>query len=157
MLTFTSGDLFDSDAEALVNAVNTVGVAGKGIALRFRQAYPANFAAYARACRRGEVVPGKMFVYQDEHSDSRRYIINFPTKRHWRSRSRLADIEAGLEDFVRVLGELEISSVAIPALGCGHGGLDWNTVSPLIEGAMTRLPEVHAIVYLPKEVPALSR
>lgn len=157
MLTFTSGDLFDSDAEALVNAVNTVGVAGKGIALRFRQAYPANFAAYARACRRGEVVPGKMFVYQDEHSDSRRYIINFPTKRHWRSRSRLADIEAGLEDFVRVLGELEISSVAIPALGCGHGGLDWHAVLLLIEGAMTRLPEVHATVYLPKGVPTPSR
>ena len=95
MLTFTSGNLLDSDAEALVNAVNTVGVARKGIALQFRQAYPANFAAYARACRRGEVVPGKMFVYQDEHSDRKRYIVNFPTKRHWRSRSRQADIEAG--------------------------------------------------------------
>ncbi|GGK73485.1 Appr-1-p processing protein [Sphaerisporangium melleum] len=153
MLTLRSGNLLDADVEALVNTVNTVGVAGKGIALQFRQAYPENFKAYARACKRGEVVPGKMFVYDDGRMGSGRYVINFPTKRHWRADSRLEDIRSGLADLVRVLRELDIRSVAIPPLGCGNGGLSWNVVFPLIEEAAAKLLDVEVVVYRPEGSP----
>ncbi|MEV0595127.1 type II toxin-antitoxin system antitoxin DNA ADP-ribosyl glycohydrolase DarG [Nonomuraea cavernae] len=153
MLTFGSGNLLEAEVEALVNTVNTVGVAGKGIALQFRQAYPANFKAYARACQRGEVVPGKMFVYDDGRMGSGRYVINFPTKRHWRAGSRLGDIESGLVDLVRTLRDLGVGSIAIPPLGCGNGGLDWGDVLPLIEQAMAELPEVRVVVYPPEGAP----
>jgi O-acetyl-ADP-ribose deacetylase (regulator of RNase III) len=153
MLEFGNGNLLSGEAEALVNTVNTVGAAGKGIALQFRHAYPGNFKAYAKACQRGEVVPGKMFVYDDGRMGNGRYVINFPTKRHWRAGSRLEDIEAGLLDLVRVLRELDIRSVAIPPLGCGNGGLNWADVFPLIERAMAQLPDVQAIVYPPTGAP----
>ncbi|TYC07134.1 macro domain-containing protein [Micromonospora sp. WP24] len=149
MITIRHGNLLDADTEALVNAVNTVGVMGKGIALAFKQAYPANYAAYRAACAARTVRLGQMFVHDSGLPDRHRHVINFPTKRHWRSPSRLADVAAGLPDLVRVLREHRITSVAVPALGCGNGGLDWATVRPLIEAAFAGLPDVRVLLYPP--------
>jgi O-acetyl-ADP-ribose deacetylase (regulator of RNase III) len=118
------GNLLDADADSLINTVNTVGVMGKGIALQFKQAYPGNFQAYEAACRHGEVRLGKMFTYETGLLGKPRLIINFPTKGHWRARSRLSDIKAGLVDLRQVIGERGIESIAVPPLGCGNGGLD---------------------------------
>jgi len=145
MIKETTGNLLRSDAQALVNTVNTVGVAGKGIALQFRQAFPENFRAYQRAAKMGEVVPGRMFVWETGQLDNPRYIINFPTKRHWRDKSRLDDIEHGLDDLVRIIEAYKIRSIAVPPLGCGNGGLDWGEVRPLI---LDRLREVDTDVRL---------
>lgn len=153
MIEFTQGNLLEAPVDALVNTVNTVGVMGKGIALQFRQAYPQNYRAYKRACDRGEVVPGRMFVYHTGTLHHPRMIINFPTKRHWRSRTKLTDVEAGLVDLVRVLRAEHVSSVAIPPLGCGNGGLQWDVVRPRIESAMEELPDVRAFIYAPAGSP----
>src|SRR5215207_2447602 len=152
MIEFGEGNLLHADVEALVNTVNTVGVMGKGVALQFKQAFPANFAAYKRACDHHEVRLGRMFVWDSHRPGARRYIINFPTKSHWRSRSRLADIETGLCDLVRQVTDLGITSIALPALGCGNGGLDWNDVLPRITQALDPLP-VRVIVYPPAGAP----
>lgn len=130
MITDKTGNLLRDDAQALVNTVNTVGVMGKGLALQFKRAYPEVFETYRAACRNGEVQPGRILAVGIADTD--RWVLNFPTKRHWRQSSRLDDIEAGLEDLVRKLTELNISSVAVPPLGCGNGGLDWSVVRPLI-------------------------
>lgn len=148
-----TGNLLTADVAALVNTVNTVGVMGKGIALQFKRAFPANYAAYRAACERGDVRLGKMFVFDTDRLGSPRYVINFPTKEHWRSRSTLADIHTGLADLVRVVGELDISSVAVPALGCGNGGLDWSAVRTMIEKAFTELPEVRVLLFAPAGAP----
>ncbi len=149
-----SGNLLASDAEALVNTVNTVGVMGKGIALQFRNAYPENFKAYAAACKRHEVVPGRMFVHETGVlGGSARFIINFPTKRHWKGKSRLEDIESGLQDLIRVLIEYKIESVAIPPLGCGNGGLDWRVVEPKIRAALAAVPDVRVLLHAPDGAP----
>jgi O-acetyl-ADP-ribose deacetylase (regulator of RNase III) len=141
MTTFANatGNLLDADVDALVNTVNTVGVMGKGIALQFKNAFPANFRAYERAAKNGEVRLGQMFVYDAGQLTKPRWIINFPTKGHWRSRSRIKDIEVGLEDLRRVVQDLGITSIAVPPLGCGNGGLDWADVRPLIEHALSAL------------------
>jgi len=152
MIEFGDGNLLHAQVDALVNTVNTVGVMGKGVALQFKQAFPANFTAYKRACDLGEVRIGRMFVYDSSRRGPHRYIINFPTKQHGRSKSRLQDIEAGLHDLVRLINELSITSIAVPALGCGNGGLNWNDVYPLIERALRPLP-VRAIVYPPAGAP----
>ncbi|WP_238161528.1 macro domain-containing protein [Kribbella antibiotica] len=128
MLRTVSGDLLRDDADALVNAVNTAGVMGKGIALQFKQTWPDMFRDYRAACQRGEIQLGHMHVWSAPPC----FIINFPTKQHWRSTSKLTDIEAGLVDLVRVIDELELESIAIPPLGCGYGGLTWADVEPLI-------------------------
>jgi len=148
------GNLLTADVEALVNTVNTVGVMGKGIALQFKRAYPANYRAYRNACVRGEVRLGQMFLFDTGVLGPRRYIINFPTKQDWRSRSRLEDIRAGLDALVELVAEHSITSIAIPALGCGNGGLGWNDVRPLIESACERMPEVRAVVFAPDGAPA---
>ena len=155
MIEAGTGNLLASDAEALVNTVNTVGVMGKGIALQFKNAYPSNFTAYAAACKRDEVVPGKMFVYDTGvMGTSARYIINFPTKRHWKGKSRIEDIEAGLMDLVRVLREYAIQSVAVPPLGCGNGGLDWRAVEPMMRSALEQVPNVRVILHAPDGAPS---
>jgi len=150
MIEIARGDLLKSPTEALVNAVNTVGVMGKGIALQFRQAYPQMFVAYEVACKAGEVRIGQMQVFDRgvacEHA---RWIINFPTKRHWREPSRLADVEAGLVDLVATVRRLGIRSIAIPPLGCGLGGLDWKEVLPRVEAAVAELPDVRVQLYAP--------
>jgi O-acetyl-ADP-ribose deacetylase (regulator of RNase III) len=148
------GNLLTADVDALVNTVNTVGVMGKGIALQFKRAFPENFRTYHDACERGEVRLGRMFVVDREVLGRHRFIINFPTKRHWRSASRLADIESGLGALVETVAEHGITSLAIPALGCGNGGLPWAEVRPLIEQACARMPDVRAVVFAPEGAPA---
>lgn len=153
MITTTSGNLLADDADALVNTVNTVGVMGKGIALQFKQAYPQMFAEYARAARAGQVRRGQVHVWATGALSGPRYVINFPTKGHWRSPSHLEDIAEGLVDLVRVVRDLGIRSIAIPPLGAGNGGLDWRDVEPLIRGAFVDEPvEVH--LYEPGRTPA---
>lgn len=154
MLEEAEGNLLDAQVEAVVNTVNTVGVMGKGIALQFKQAYPGNFRAYEAACRRGEVQLGKMLVVETGQLGQPALIVNFPTKRHWRARSRLSDIEAGLADLRHVIQDRHIASIAVPALGCGNGGLDWRDVRPLIAEALSGIPGVRVVVYPPKGAPA---
>lgn len=155
MIEDAHGNLIEAEADALVNTVNTVGVMGKGIALQFKRAFPGNYKAYKRACDRGEVQLGKMFVWDAGAlaNEGPRYIINFPTKKHWRSKSKLADIRSGLVDLMAQLGALSIKSVAVPPLGCGHGGLQWSDVRPLIEEAFLELPEVSVLLYSPEGAP----
>jgi O-acetyl-ADP-ribose deacetylase (regulator of RNase III) len=156
MLEEAEGNLLDARVDALVNTVNTVGVMGKGIALQFKQAYPDNFRAYEAACRRGEVRIGRMFVVETGHLGQPGLIINFPTKRHWRARSRLSDIQAGLADLRKVISDREITSIAVPPLGCGNGGLDWRDVRPLIAEALGAIPGARVVVYPPKGGPAAT-
>lgn len=153
MIENTKGNLLEADAEAIVNTVNTVGVMGKGIALQFKQAWPENFKAYASACEAGEVVPGRMFVFELGGMVNPRYIINFPTKRHWRQRSRIEDVSAGLKALVAEVRSRGIRSVAMPPLGCGNGGLDWAEVRPLIEEAFAELPDVRVLLFAPHGAP----
>lgn len=149
MITVGSGNLLDADVDALVNTVNCVGVMGKGIALQFKRRYPDMFAEYARACKRGDVQIGKMFVVPTAQLEGPRYIINFPTKKHWRAPSSLSYVSEGLVDLVKVLGDLDITSLAVPPLGAGNGGLDWGDVMPLIEKALAPMPRTLAFIYPP--------
>ena len=142
MITYVSKNILDSEAVALVNTVNTVGIMGKGIALQFKEKFPLNFKLYQKACKNTEVRTGKMFVTETGLLTNPQYIINFPTKTDWRSNSRLEDIAEGLNDLVRVVKEKNIQSIAIPPLGCGNGGLDWNDVKPLIEEKLKPLIEI---------------
>ena len=153
MIRHTQGDILRDESEAVVNTVNCVGVMGRGIALQFRNAYPANFRAYAKACQKGGVQLGQMFV-QETGELAPRYIINFPTKRHWRGRSRMEDIDAGLKALVDTLRAKHIRSVAIPPLGSGLGGLAWNEVQPRIVAALSELPEVRVTIYEPAGAPS---
>jgi len=157
MVKFMSGDLLRANVEAMVNTVNTVGVMGKGIALQFKQAFPANFAAYEKAAKREEIIPGKMYVFETGQFTNPRYIINFPTKRHWRGKARIEDIQAGLQDLIRVVREKQIRSIAIPPLGCGFGGLDWNEVRPIILTALEQVPDVDAWLYAPEGAPEAEK
>lgn len=136
MLELTRGDILEADVEAVVNTVNCVGVMGKGLALRFKQVFPENYEAYREACEAGEVRPGRMIVSVTGRERNPRYVVNFPTKRHWRDGSRLEDIESGLRALVEEIGRLGIRSIAIPALGCGLGGLEWEAVRSRIESTL---------------------
>jgi len=149
MVEITRGNLLTADAEALVNTVNCVGYMGKGIALQFKKAFPENFTAYQKACRAGLVQPGKMFTFETGSMLRPRYIINFPTKRHWRGKSRYEDIEAGLRTLVSDVKRLRIRSIAVPPLGCGLGGLDWKKVRPMIEAAFAEVPDVRVMLFEP--------
>lgn len=151
MIELTSGDILKDDSEAIVNTVNCVGVMGRGIALQFKNAWPENFKAYEQACLREEVQPGRMFVYDTGQLTSPRYIINFPTKRHWRGKSRIEDIDSGLDALVAELRSRGIRSVAVPPLGSGLGGLDWAQVRPKIEAALSALNEVRVRIYEPMD------
>ncbi|KPP87964.1 macro domain-containing protein [Erythrobacter sp. HL-111] len=149
MIQVAQGNLLTADAEALVNTVNCVGVMGRGIALQFKDAYPSNFEDYAIACAAGEVVPGKMHVHTTNQLTNPRFIINFPTKRHWRGNSRLEDIEAGLIDLRSVIVERRIQSIALPPLGSGLGGLPWPAVKARIIHALGDLELVKVILFEP--------
>ena len=157
MIERKTGDLFAEDAEALVNSVNCVGVMGRGIALQFKKRFPANFNAYAQACKREEVVPGRMFVFETEQLTNPRYIINFPTKRHWRGKSRIEDVESGLRALVKEVTDRKIRSIALPPLASDLGGLRWDDVRPLIEAALAELDGVRAVVFEPGSGPADGR
>jgi O-acetyl-ADP-ribose deacetylase (regulator of RNase III) len=157
MIRFERGDVLAAPAEALVNTVNCVGVMGRGVALQFKNTFPANFKAYAAACKRGEVEPGRMLVFDTGQLTLPRYIINFPTKRHWRGKSRIEDIRAGLDALVEEVRSRDIRSIALPPLGAGLGGLDWSQVRPLIQKAMARIPDVEVQVFEPNGAPADSK
>lgn len=157
MIELTSGDILKDDSDAIVNTVNCVGIMGRGIALQFKNAWPENFKAYKAACDREEVQPGRMFIYDTEQLAAPRYIVNFPTKRHWKGKSRMQDIDAGLEALVRDIARLGIRSIAIPPLGSGLGGLEWDEVRPRIETAMQALPDVRVRIYEPKGAPAADK
>ncbi|BCJ37144.1 hypothetical protein Athai_46470 [Actinocatenispora thailandica] len=157
MITEAHGNLLDADVDALVNTVNTVGVMGRGIALQFRRAYPKMYETYQRDAKAGAITLGRMHVWQTGAPTGPRYVINFPTKGHWRARSRLAAIERGLDDLVRTARELRIRSIAVPPLGCGNGGLPWAEVEPRIRSVLGRLdPDVHVVLYPPGGPPAAA-
>lgn len=149
MIRYVRGNLLEAQAEALVNTVNEVGVMGKGIALMFREAFPTNTQAYQDAARAGHVRVGRMLVTATHAMVGPRWIINFPTKRHWRHPSQMEWIRDGLVDLVRVLQDSKIRSVALPPLGCGNGGLQWELVRREIEGALSELHDVDILVYEP--------
>lgn len=153
MIELVKGNLLDANAEAYVNTVNCVGVMGKGIALQFKERFPDNFKMYRQVCARKELRPGMMLVYDGgfKYDQRPRYIINFPTKDHWRSRSRIAWIDTGLVALVKEVEGRGIKSIAIPALGCNNGGLEWNEVLPRIEAMFAVLPDVHVLLYEPRD------
>ena len=154
-MIFKTGDILAEDAEALVNTVNCVGVMGRGIALQFKKAFADNFRAYAEACKRSEVQPGRMFLFETGQLTNPRYIINFPTKRHWRGQSRIEDIEAGLTDLTRLIRERGIRSNSVPPLGSGLGGLQWSSVRPRIEEALRDLDDLQVVVFEPRGAPEM--
>ncbi len=157
MIEYKCGDILRAEAEALVNTVNCVGVMGRGIALQIKNAFPENFKAYAAACRNEEVQPGRMFVFETGQLTNPRYIINFPTKRHWRGKSRMEDIEAGLNALVDTVRQYNIRSIAIPPLGSGLGGLDWSEVKPRIVATLKPLADVRVLLYEPHGAPATEK
>ncbi|MFT9091216.1 MAG: macro domain-containing protein [Gluconacetobacter sp.] len=137
----------------MVNTVNCVGIMGRGIALQFKNAFPENFKAYEAACRRDEVQPGKMFIVEVNRLGGPKFVINFPTKRHWKGKSRMTDIDAGLEALVSEIKSHNIKSIAIPPLGSGLGGLVWSEVRPRIENALGPIEGLHVVVYEPNSAP----
>lgn len=151
MIKYITGNILESSAEALVNTVNTVGVMGKGIALQFKKAYHNNYKAYVEACKKNKIKTGKVFVVKDSSLNSgTKYIINFPTKKDWRKPSEYSFIETGLDDLIRVLKEYDIKSIAIPPLGSGNGGLEWEKVKKIIEKKLGNL-NVEIVVFEPTQ------
>ena len=157
MIEFIKGNLLEAHVEALVNTVNTVGIMGKGIALQFRETFPENYKFYQKACQQGKVQIGKMLVHDQGQFVNPRYIINFPTKSHWRENSKIETIEAGLYDLQSVIREYEIRSIAVPPLGCGNGGLDWEIVRPLIVDFLSQFDDVRILIYDPVGAPGAEQ
>jgi len=152
MIEITRGNLLKADAEALVNTVNCVGLEGRGLAAQFRDAFPRASRSYRAACRKKKVQPGCMHIVEIGRASRPRWVINFPTKRHWRGGSRIEDIEAGLTALVGEVRRLKIMSIAVPPLGCGLGGLSWAQVRPRIERAFSDLPDVQVLLFEPNEL-----
>lgn len=149
------GDLLkQDDVDAIVNTVNCVGVMGKGIALQFKNKWPANNQAYELACKSGRVQLGHMFVFDSGGLVKPNFIINFPTKGHWRAKSKIKSIQDGLKDLVAQVKRLKIKSIAIPPLGCGNGGLEWGDVRPLIVDAFEELPDMEVRLFEPVGAPS---
>ncbi|HIP50259.1 MAG TPA: Appr-1-p processing protein [Candidatus Pacebacteria bacterium] len=150
MIEYKNGDIFSEDVDAIVNTVNCVGVMGRGLALQYKNKFPQNFKEYAQSCKRGEVIPGKMFVFQTGQLTNPKYIINFPTKRHWKGKSKIEDIENGLDDLRKIMDKYNIKSIAIPPLGSGLGGLDWRSVKSIVANKLSNV-NVRVVVYEPLE------
>ena len=153
MIRYTHGNLLDSQDEALVNPVNTVGVMGKGLALAFRQHFDLNHRLYVAACQAGELQVGKMFVTETGQAFGPRWVVNFPTKQHWRQPSQLRWVSDGLIDLRRFIAQHQVRSISIPALGAGLGGLAWPDVRAAIESALAELDDVQIAVYEPLSTP----
>ena len=153
MIFFLQGNLFDklNEVDAIVNTVNTVGVMGKGIALEFKKRFPDNTKEYVIRCKEGSIAIGKSFVFELEKNIHTKYIVNFPTKKHWRNPSKIEYVDAGLEDLNKIIKHYEIKSIALPALGAGLGGLDWNEVKALISNKLESLEDVKIYVYEPQK------
>ena len=151
MIKYITGNILESSADALINTVNTVGVMGKGIALQFKKAYHNNYKAYVQACKKNEIGIGKLLIVKDSNLDSgEKYIINFPTKKDWRKPSEYEFIEAGLEDLIRIIKDYNIKSIAIPPLGAGNGGLEWEKVKKIIENKLSNI-EIDIFVFEPTQ------
>ncbi len=157
MIEFKTGDILTADVEALVNTVNCVGIMGRGIALQFKNAFPANFKAYEAACAREDVQPGKMFVFETRELTGPKFIVNFPTKRHWRGKSRMEDIDSGLKALVEEIRSRRIRSIAIPPLGSGLGGLNWADVRPRVIAALEGIDDLRVVVFEPSSAPAVTK
>ena len=153
-VTFKQGDMFAEPADAIVNTVNCVGVMGKGVALEFKRRWPGNFEEYKRLCDRRILRPGKVFVYQNTDmldQDNWKFLVNFPTKDHWRGKSQIGFIDKGLDDFLAQVEKLGIRSVVLPPLGCGNGGLEWKEVKPLLIRKLSPVDGVEFLVLEPSE------
>jgi len=149
MIKFTKGNILTADVEALVNTVNTVGVMGKGIALAFKKAYPLNYKLYRKVCDNKEFTVGSMFTTNTEQITPK-FIINFPTKEHWKGRSKIEFVEKGMKDLVETIKTNQIKSIAIPPLGCGNGGLNWSIVKPIILNELKNIDsDIEVIIYEP--------
>lgn len=149
MILYVKGNLFESPAQTLVNTVNTVGVMGKGVALEFKRLFPEMYAQYRTLCEQRQFDIGQLWLYRNQQ----KWVLNFPTKRHWRAPSRIEYIEAGLQKFTQIYSEWGIHSIAFPPLGCGNGQLDFETqVQPLMERYLQRLP-IDIFIYPQKENP----
>ncbi|MFN3959253.1 MAG: macro domain-containing protein [Parvularculaceae bacterium] len=157
MIEFKTGNILRADAEALVNTVNCVGIMGRGIALQFKNGFPENFKAYEAACAREEVQPGKMFVFETRTLTNPKFIINFPTKRHWRGKSRMEDIDSGLKALAEEIRARGIRSIAIPPLGSGLGGLNWAVVRPRIVEAMRGFNDLQVTIFEPNSEPPKTK
>ena len=153
LIEYQRGDILQADVEALVNSVNCVGIMGRGIALQYKNHFPENFLAYKIACGLGKVQPGQMFVFETGTLTNPKFIVNFPTKRHWRGKSRIEDIDSGLKALVNEIRGHGIRSIAIPPLGSGLGGLDWANVCMRIETALRDIKDVKIIVFEPNSDP----
>jgi len=143
MIIYKTGDIFKSSAQVITNTVNCVGVMGKGLALAFKKQLPEMFQDYKAKCEKGEVNPGQPYIWEND----RVQILNFPTKRHWKQNSLISDIEAGLEYLAKNYAEMGISSLALPPLGCGHGGLNWPDVKNLINKHLGPIEDLDVYVY----------
>ncbi|MBL0138277.1 MAG: macro domain-containing protein [Bacteroidetes bacterium] len=150
-MLYLKGNLLEAHTQALVNTVNTVGVMGKGIALQFKEAFPMNFKIYIAACKKKELLTGKLLVVKEQTLEGEKIIINFPTKTEWFMKSKYEYIEAGLQELAKVIDEYKIESIAIPPLGCGNGGLKWEKVKPMIEKHLGHLNHVNIQVFEPNE------
>lgn len=151
MINFKQEDILESNSEAIINTVNTVGIMGKGIALQFKQKYPENFKDYKKACDNNELIVGKVFVTETNNMLNPKYIVNFPTKEHWKNPSRIQYIVDGLKDLKRFIIESKIRSITIPPLGTGNGGLDWNDVKNIIKKELNDIENVEIIVLEPSD------
>jgi O-acetyl-ADP-ribose deacetylase (regulator of RNase III) len=149
MIKYITGDLLSANTQALVNTVNTVGVMGKGIALQFKENFPCNYNEYIKACKNKELEIGKLLVVREKNTEKEYIIINFPTKKDWKYRSKIEYIDKGLQELVKVIRQYEIKSIAIPPLGCGNGGLDWKDVKPLIEKYLSPLGDIDIHIFKP--------
>jgi len=157
MIEYKTGDILAADAEALVNTVNCVGIMGRGVALQFKRMFPQNFKVYEARCKRNKMQPGEVFVFETSEALRPRYIINFPTKRHWRGKSRIEDIESGLASLAQEIRARNIQSIAIPPLGSGLGGLNWADVRARMQAALQGLDDVQITVFEPGGGPADAR
>lgn len=153
MVTYVQGNLFESPAQVLTNTVNCVGVMGKGVALEFKNRYPALFQDYKIRCDRGEVKAGAPYLWEDDQIQ----VLNFPTKRHWRDNSLLQDIEDGLKYLAHNYDKFSIQSIAMPALGCGNGGLNWDDVKSLIDRYLGQIADLEVYVYEPQAASAQKK
>ena len=151
MITYKTGNLLAEDVEAIVNTVNCVGIMGRGIALQFKNVFPDNFKAYEAACKREQVRPGKMFIFETGEITKPKYIVNFPTKRHWRGKSRMEDIESGLAALASEIRDRRITSIAIPPLGCGLGSLNWPEVRVRIEKDLGSIEDLQILLFEPEQ------
>ena len=148
-MNYKKGNILESNTEVIINPVNTVGVMGKGLALQFKQKFPANYKIYKEACKNKTIDIGKSLLVDESNLERKKFIINFPTKKHWNNPSKIEYIEEGLKDLVRIIENNNFESMAIPALGCGLGGLEWENVKLLFEKYLRNLEGIEIVIFEP--------